>query len=62
MEASQSWAQIKQAVKERYLPPAHETIKMNEFFALKKQNSTLEEYYSKFVTLSRYNPLLSSAQ
>ena len=34
-EDSQSWTEIKQAVKERYLPPAHEALKMNELFRLR---------------------------
>ncbi|RYA67852.1 hypothetical protein DD595_25925, partial [Enterobacter cloacae complex sp. 4DZ3-17B2] len=48
LENSQSWREINQAVKERYLPPAHEALKMNEFCSLKKYTLTLEEYYSKF--------------
>ncbi|MCO5604706.1 hypothetical protein L7F22_058876 [Adiantum nelumboides] len=52
--ASQTWEQIKDAVTARYLPPAHKTTKMNEFFSLRQMSSTLEEYYSKFVTLRRY--------
>ena len=31
---SQGWPEIKQAVKDCYLPPTHESIKMNEFFSL----------------------------
>ena len=50
---SQSWEQVKQAVKVRYLPPAHQVLKMNEFFELRQLNLNLEEYYSKFVTLRR---------
>ena len=61
-ENSQSWEQIKQAIKERYLPPAHQAIKMNEFYALKQNSLTLEEYYSKFVTLRRYAPQMTSEQ
>ena len=61
-ESSQTWAQIKQAVKERYLPPSHETLKMNEFFKLRQASMTLEEYCSKFLTLQRYAPLISSKQ
>src|SRR5277367_243753 len=40
-ESSQSWAQIKQAVVARYLPPAHQVLKMNEFFQLRQSNLTL---------------------
>ena len=57
---SQTWAQIKQAVKEIYLLPTHETLKMNEFFKLKQLSMTLKEFYSKFVSLQRYAPLMSS--
>ncbi|MCO5568926.1 hypothetical protein L7F22_022629 [Adiantum nelumboides] len=52
--ASQSWEEIKDVVTARYLPPAHRATKMNEFFSLQQLSSTLEEYYSKFVTLQRY--------
>ena len=31
---SQGWPKKKQAVKDCYLPPTHESIKMNEFFSL----------------------------
>ena len=61
-ESPQTWAQIKQAIKERYLLPSHKTLKMNEFFKLRQASMTLEEYYSKFVTLRRYAPLMSSKQ
>ena len=50
---------MKKAVTERYLPPAHRALKMNELFDLRQNTSTLEEYYSKFVTLRRYAPQLS---
>ncbi|MCO5549082.1 hypothetical protein L7F22_002548 [Adiantum nelumboides] len=50
---------MKQAVKERYLPPAHQAIKMNEFFALSQLALTLEEYYTKFVSLRRYAPQMT---
>ncbi|MCO5612780.1 hypothetical protein L7F22_067050 [Adiantum nelumboides] len=57
-EDSQSWREIKQAVKEMYLPRAHEALKMNEFFALKQRGLSLKEYYSKFVSLRRYAPVM----
>lgn len=37
LEGSQTQENIKGAVKERYLPPAHEAIKMNEFFGLRSR-------------------------
>ncbi|MCO5553154.1 hypothetical protein L7F22_006675 [Adiantum nelumboides] len=49
--SSPSWEKMKQAVKERYLSPAHQALKMNEFYALRQLGLTLEEYYSKFVFL-----------
>ena len=61
-EDSQSWGQIKEAVKARYLPPAHQVLKMNEFFELRQLSLTLEEYYSKFVTLRRYAPQMTYEQ
>ena len=62
LEGSQTWENIKVAVKGRYLPPTHEEIKMNEFFVLRQGNLTLEEFYSKFVTLWRYAPALTNEQ
>ena len=61
-EHSQGWDEIKQAVKERYLPPAHESIKMNEFFNLRQWDMSLEDYYSKFVTLRKYAPQMTISQ
>ena len=58
-ESSQEWEDVKKAVTERYLPPTHRVLKINEFFDLRQNTSTLEEYYSKFVTLRRYAPKLS---
>ncbi|MCO5608798.1 hypothetical protein L7F22_063015 [Adiantum nelumboides] len=60
--ASQTWEQIKDAITARYLPPAHKATKMNEFFSLRRMSSTLEEYYSKFVTLRRYAPKITLYQ
>ncbi|MCO5608166.1 hypothetical protein L7F22_062372 [Adiantum nelumboides] len=59
---SQSWNDIKQAVRGRYWPPAHQSQKMNEFFTLNQNELTLEKYYSKFVTLGRYGPILTTEQ
>ncbi|MCO5548440.1 hypothetical protein L7F22_001896 [Adiantum nelumboides] len=60
--SSPSWEKMKQAVKERYLPLAHQALKMNEFYALHQLGLTLEEYYSKFVSLRRYAPSMSTEQ
>ncbi|MCO5588439.1 hypothetical protein L7F22_042395 [Adiantum nelumboides] len=60
--SSQSWKEIKFAVTERYLPPAHKAIKMNEFFSLRQMSLSLEDYFSKFVTLKRYAPKMTLEQ
>ncbi|MCO5558064.1 hypothetical protein L7F22_011640 [Adiantum nelumboides] len=56
------WEGMKQAMKEQYLPPAHQALKMNEFYALRQLGLTLEEYYSKFVSLRRYVPQMTMEQ
>ncbi|MCO5546576.1 hypothetical protein L7F22_000005 [Adiantum nelumboides] len=61
-EDSQSWREIKQAVKEMYLSLDHEALKMNEFFALKQRGLSLEEYYSKLVSVRRYAPTMTIEQ
>ena len=35
---------------------------MNEFYGLKQRNLTLEEYYSQFVSLRFYAPLMTLEQ
>ncbi|MCO5583996.1 hypothetical protein L7F22_037914 [Adiantum nelumboides] len=60
--SSPSWEKMKQAVKDRYLPPAHQALKMNEFYALHQLGLTLKEHYSKFVSLRRYASLMSTEQ
>ncbi|MCO5583404.1 hypothetical protein L7F22_037315 [Adiantum nelumboides] len=62
IKTSQSWEEIKDTVTACYLPPAHKATKMNEFFSLRQLSSTLEEYYSKFVTLRRYVPKMTLKQ
>ncbi|MCO5586196.1 hypothetical protein L7F22_040135 [Adiantum nelumboides] len=59
---SSSWERMKQALKDRYLLPAHQALKMNEFYAFRQLGLTLEEYYSKFVSLRRYAPSMSTEQ
>ncbi|MCO5583956.1 hypothetical protein L7F22_037874 [Adiantum nelumboides] len=53
-EDSQSWREIKQAIKKMNLPLALEALKMNKFFTLKHHKLSLEDYYSKFGSLRRY--------
>ena len=59
---SQTWEDIKKAVKECYLPPGHETLKMNEFYGLTQKAMTLGEYYANFVSLHRYAPQMTLEQ
>ena len=61
-EVSQTWEDIKTAVKERYLPPGHEAIKMNEFYGLTQKSSTLAQYYANFISLRRYAPQMTLEQ
>lgn len=57
-EDLQTWGNVKNVIKGRNL-----AIRMNDFFTLHQQNLTMEEFYSKFVTLhSRYAPSLTNAQ
>ncbi|MCO5580256.1 hypothetical protein L7F22_034122 [Adiantum nelumboides] len=60
--SSQSWEEIKSAMTEHYLPPAHKAITMNEFFYLRQMSLYLEDYFSKFVTLKRYAPKMMLEQ
>ena len=46
-----TWKLIKEAVKERYPPLNHETLKMNEFYGLNQKHFSIDAYYSKFVKL-----------
>ncbi|MCO5577447.1 hypothetical protein L7F22_031279 [Adiantum nelumboides] len=60
--SSHSWEGMKQAVKERYLPLAHQAFKMNKLYALRQLGLALEEYYSKFVSLRRYASQMTMEQ
>ncbi|MCO5601974.1 hypothetical protein L7F22_056101 [Adiantum nelumboides] len=60
--SSQSWEDIKAIVTARYFPPIHRATKMNEFFSLSQLSSTMDEYYSKFVTLRRDAPKMTLEQ
>ncbi|MCO5552474.1 hypothetical protein L7F22_005986 [Adiantum nelumboides] len=60
--SSQSCEEIKSIMTERYLPPTHKAIKMNELFSLRQMSLSLEDYFSKFVTLKRYAPKMTLEQ
>ena len=53
---------IKEAIKERYLPLDHETLKMNELYGLTQKHLSVDSYYSEFVKLKRYAPLMTKPQ
>jgi len=53
---------IKEAVKERYLPLDHETLKMNVFYGLTQKHLFVDAYCFEFVKLKRYAPPMSKLQ
>ena len=57
-----TWKLIKEAVKERYLPLHHETLKMNEFYGLTQKHLSVNVYYFEFVKLKRYAPPMNKPQ
>ena len=50
-----TWKVIKDAIKKRYLPLDHETLKMNKFYNLTQKHLSMDAYYSKFVKLKRHS-------
>ena len=61
-ESTVVWKVIKEAIKERYLPLDHETLKMNEFYGLTQKHLSVDAYYSEFVKLKRYAPTMTKPQ
>ncbi|MCO5584701.1 hypothetical protein L7F22_038633 [Adiantum nelumboides] len=61
-EHSQSWDDLKERLRERYLPLNYSTLKMNEFLSCTRKGKTIEEYHEEFVKLSRHAPLMSEEQ
>ena len=61
-ETTPTWKVIKEAVKERYLPLDHETIKMNVFYGITQKHLFVDAYYSKFIKLKRYAPPMTKPQ
>ena len=57
-----TWKLIKEAVKERYLPLNHETLKMNEFYGLTQKHLLVDAYYPEFIKLKRYAPPMTKPQ
>ena len=61
-EYNQNWENLKERLRERYLPLNYSTVKMNEFLSCTKKNKSVEEYHEEFVKLSRHAPLMSEEQ
>ena len=56
------WGELKNNLKERYLPLKYDILKMNEFFSSVKKGWHIDEYYEKFVKISRHAPLMTQEQ
>ena len=54
---SMGWGELKDSLKERYLPLNYDTVKMNEFLSCVKKGRPIDEYYKEFSKLSRHAPL-----
>lgn len=61
-EKSMGWEELKQSLKERYLPLNYSTFKMNEFLSSVRKGRTVDVYYEEFVRLSRHAPLMTGEQ
>ena len=58
-EITMGWGELKDSLKEQYLPLNYETTKMNEFLSCVRKGKPIDEYYKKFVKLSRHAPLMT---
>ena len=56
------WEELKQGLKERYLPLNYSTAKMNEFLSCTRKGRGIEVYYEDFVKLSCHAPLMMEEQ
>ena len=56
------WGDLKDSLKERYLPLNYNIVKMNEFLSCVKKGQPIDEYYEEFVKLSRHTPLMTQEQ
>ena len=56
------WGELKDSLKERYLPLNYDTVKMNEFLSCVRKERSIDEYYEEFVKLSRHTPLMTQEQ
>ena len=56
------WEELKQSLKERYLPLNYSISKMNKFLSSVRRGQTIDVYYEEFVKLSRHAPLMTEEQ
>ena len=52
------WGELKDSLKERYLPLNYETTKMNEFLSYVRKGWPIDSYYEEFVKPSLFSWLL----
>ena len=53
------WGELKESLKEQYLPLNYETTKMNEVLSCVRKSKPIDEYYEEFAKLSRHAPILT---
>ena len=58
LEKSIGWEELKNNLRERYLPLNYTTIKMNEFLSCVRRGQPINDYYEEFVKLSKHTPLM----
>ena len=56
------WEELKESLKEHYLPLNYATKKMNEFLSCVRKGKPIDKYYEEFVKLSRHAPLMNQEQ
>ena len=61
-EATMGWLELKNGLKERYLPLNYSTVKMNEFLSCVRKGRGVETYYEEFVKLSCHAPQMTEEQ
>ena len=55
-KSAQGWEEVKDQLKERYLPLNYSTSKMNEFLSYTRRDRPIDVYYEEFIKLSRRTP------
>lgn len=58
-ETSMSWVELKESLKEHYLPLNYTTTKMNDFLSCVRKGRGIEVYYEEFIKLSRHAPQMT---